>query len=280
MTSRYAVIGHPVAHSLSPRIHRAFARELSIDLDYRLIDAEPGEFAAVLDAFAAEGGLGANITLPYKEAAYALAATSSERARRAGAVNTLSRRADGWAGDNTDGAGLIRDLTDRHRLDLRGRRVLLLGAGGAAHGVAPALLDAGIDSMVVVNRNADRADRLVDALGEPQRVSSRYWDDLAAIGEFELVVNATSAGRDHNPITLPFSLAKPRFDAVDLSYGEAAIGFLAWARAARAEHALDGLGMLVEQAAESFELWHGKRPDTDPVYEELRRAAVALHTGD
>jgi shikimate dehydrogenase len=280
MTSRYAVIGHPVAHSLSPRIHRAFARELSIDLDYRLIDAEPGEFAAVLDAFAAEGGLGANITLPYKEAAYALAATSSERARRAGAVNTLSRRADGWAGDNTDGAGLIRALTDRHRLDLRGRRVLLLGAGGAAHGVAPALLDAGIDSMVVVNRNADRADRLVDALGEPQRVSSRYWDDLAAIGEFELVVNATSAGRDHNPITLPFSLAKPRFDAVDLSYGEAAIGFLAWARAARAEHALDGLGMLVEQAAESFELWHGKRPDTDPVYEELRRAAVALHTGD
>jgi shikimate dehydrogenase len=280
MTSRYAVIGHPVAHSLSPRIHRAFARELSIELEYRLIDAEPGEFAAVLDRFAADGGLGANITLPYKEAAYALAATSTERARRAGAVNTLSRRSDGWAGDNTDGAGLIRDLTERHRLDLRGRRVLLLGAGGAAHGVAPALLDAGIDSMVVVNRNADRADRLVDALCDPQRVSSRYWDDLGAIGEFELVVNATSAGRDHNPITLPFSLAKPRFDAVDLSYGEAAIGFLAWARAARAEHALDGLGMLVEQAAESFELWHGKRPDTDPVYDELRRGSVALHTGD
>jgi shikimate dehydrogenase len=280
MSSRYAVFGHPVAHSLSPRIHRAFARQLGIELDYRLIDVEPGEFAAALEQFAADGGIGANVTLPYKEAAYALAANSSERAGRAGAVNTLTRRADGWAGDNTDGSGLIRDLTERHRLDLRGRRVLLLGAGGAAHGVAPALLDAGIASMVVVNRNADRADRLVDALAEPNRVSSRYWDDLGALGDFELVVNATSAGRDHSAFSLPFALAKPRFDAVDLSYGEAAIGFLAWARAAHAAHAIDGLGMLVEQAAESFEAWHGQRPDTEPVYQELRASSAVLRTAD
>jgi shikimate dehydrogenase len=280
MSLRFAVIGQPVAHSLSPRIHRAFAQQLSVGLDYRAIDAEPGQFAAVLDAFGSDGGRGANVTLPYKEAAYALSTATSERAQRAGAVNTLTRTADGWSGDNTDGAGLVRDLTERHRLDLRGRRVLLLGAGGAAHGVAPALLDAGIDSLVVVNRNADRADRLVDALCDPQRVSSRYWDDLGSIGDFELVVNATAAGRDSHGITLPFALAKPRFDAVDLSYGEAAIGFLAWARAANAEHAIDGLGMLVEQAAESFELWHGKRPDTEPVYQELRAGAVALHTGD
>jgi len=280
MTSRYAVFGHPVAHSLSPRIHRAFARQAGTTVDYNLIDVDPDGFGEALRAFAGAGGVGANVTLPLKEAAYTLATSSTERARRAGAVNTLTRTADGWAGDNTDGAGLVRDLTERHRLDLRGRRVLLLGAGGAAHGIAPALLDAGIDSMIVANRHADRADRLVDALDQPSRVSSRYWDDLGTIGDFELIINATSAGREHGKFQLPFSLAKPRFDAVDLSYGEAAIGFLAWARAAEAEHAIDGLGMLVEQAAESFEQWHGKRPDTDPVYAELRASSAVLRTGD
>jgi shikimate dehydrogenase len=280
MTQRYAVFGHPVAHSLSPRIHQAFGRQLGIALHYDRRDVDSGGFVDALAAFAAEGGIGANVTLPYKEAAFALATETSERARRAGAVNTLTRHGDHWDGDNTDGAGLVRDLTERHRLDLRGRRVLLLGAGGAAHGVAPALLDAGIDALVVVNRSADRADRLIDALGEPARVSSRYWEDLAAAGDFELVVNATSAGREESRLSLPFSLGAPRFDAVDLSYGEAAIPFLAWARAAHAVHAIDGLGMLVEQAAESFEVWHRRRPDTEPVYQELRAAAVALHTGD
>jgi shikimate dehydrogenase len=280
MTQRYAVFGHPVDHSLSPRIHQAFGRQLGVDLHYERRDVEPDGLADALAAFAAAGGVGANVTLPCKETAFALAAEVSERARRAGAVNTLTRHGDHWDGDNTDGTGLVRDLTERHRLDLRGRRVLLLGAGGAAHGVAPALLDAGIDALVVVNRNADRADRLVDALGEPGRVSSRYWDDLDSAGDFELVVNATSAGREQTRLALPFSLAAPRFDAVDLSYGEAAIPFLAWARAARAVNALDGLGMLVEQAADSFEIWHRRRPDTEPVYQELRAGAVALHTAD
>ncbi len=279
MTLRYAVFGHPVAHSLSPRIHRAFASQFQLDIDYQAIEVD-GDFPDALQRFAEAGGVGANVTLPYKEAAYALSATTSDRARRAGAVNMLTRRADGWAGDNTDGAGLVRDLTERHRLDLRGRRVLLLGAGGAAHGVAPALLDAGIDSLVVVNRHTDRADRMVDQLSEPDRVSSRYWDDLETIGGFELVINATSAGREHRQFQLPFSLAKPRFDAVDLNYGEGAIAFLAWARAAHADHAIDGLGMLVEQAAECFEAWHGKRPDTEPVYQELCASSVTLRTGD
>ena len=150
--SRYAVFGHPVAHSLSPAIHADFGKQTGIALDYTAIDAAPEEFTAALERFAADGGKGANVTLPLKEAAFALSASLSDRARVAGAVNTLVRNDGQWQGDNTDGAGLVRDLTERHGLDLRGRRVLLLGAGGAARGVAPALLEAGITEMVVVNR--------------------------------------------------------------------------------------------------------------------------------
>jgi shikimate dehydrogenase len=204
----------------------------------------------------------------------------SERATRAGAVNTITRAADGWIGDNTDGAGLVRDLADRHALDLRGRRTLLLGAGGAAHGVAPALLDAGIGELYIANRNSARADALVDALGEPGRVHSRYWQDLGALGVFDFVINATAAGRDKGSLALPMGLATQRTLAVDLSYGDAAIPFLAWARGARCAQAIDGLGMLVEQAAESFEGWFGVRPATDEVYDDLSRRALALATGD
>lgn len=283
MTSaRYAVFGHPVAHSLSPAIHAAFSRQLGIAMDYRAIDAEPEAFAATLARFAADGGRGANVTLPHKEAAFALCSSRSARALRAGAVNTLLFAEDGgWHGDNTDGIGLVRDLTERYRLDLRGRRVLMLGAGGAARGVAPALLDAGIAQMVVVNRSPQRAEALADALGEPGRVTTRHWESLAELGEFGLIVNATSAARGHGAgFSLPMALAGARTAAVDLNYGEAAIPFLAWARAAGCRQALDGLGMLVEQAAESFALWHGRRPQTDPVHDELRARALLLVSAD
>ncbi|MGN6512894.1 MAG: shikimate dehydrogenase [Lysobacteraceae bacterium] len=275
---RYAVIGHPVAHSLSPRIHAAFARQAGVAMEYVAIDAE--DFDAALDAFAATGGLGANVTLPHKPRAAHRCATLTERARRAGAVNTLVRTEAGWHGDNTDGAGLVRDITDRHRLDLRGRRTLLLGAGGGARGVAPDLLDAGIGDLFVVNRSPERADALADALAMPGRVHPRYLADLPSLGEFDLIVNATSATRNGQLPTLPMSLAGRRTLAVDLSYGEAAVPFLAWARAAGCREAVDGLGMLVEQAAESFCLWHGVRPDTDPVYEMLRARDDALVSAD
>ena len=279
--ARYAVFGHPIGHSLSPRIHAAFARQCGIALEYTAIDAPPQDFAAALERFAADGGRGCNVTLPLKEAAFALCAQASDRARRAGAVNTLIRDDDGWHGDNTDGAGLVRDLTDRHALDLRGRRTLLLGAGGAARGVAPALLDAGIAELVVSNRTPERADALADALGEPKRAHSRYWGDLGELGEFELIVNATSAARGGNgEFSLPFSITTSRTLAVDLNYGEAAIPFLAWARAAHCRDVVDGLGMLVEQAAESFAVWHGTRPDTDPVYASLRGHNASLVTAD
>lgn len=278
---RYAVFGHPVAHSLSPRIHSAFAQQAGIALEYTAIDAAPHDFVAALDRFADDGGAGANVTLPLKEAAFAICAQTTDRARRAGAVNTLTRNEGQWHGDNTDGAGLVRDLTGRHGLDLRARRALLLGAGGAARGVAPALLDAGISELIIVNRTAERADALADALGEPDRAHSRYWRDLGDLGDFSLIVNATSASRqDQGAFTLPFHLATPRTLAVDLNYGEAAIPFLAWARAAGCHDAVDGLGMLVEQAAEAFEHWHGVRPDTDPVYAALRDRDKVLVTAD
>ena len=280
MRKHHAVFGTPISHSLSPRIHAAFARQCGIELDYLAIEADAGDFRAKLDDFAAHGGTGANVTLPLKEAAFALCSEASERARRAGAVNTLVRAGDGWHGDNTDGAGLVRDLTGRHMLDLRARRALLLGAGGAARGIAPALLEAGIGELTIVNRTPERADALADALGEPGRVHPRYLGDLAALGEFDLIVNATSAARGGQLPALPRSLVGRRCAAVDLSYGEAAIPFLAWARANGCHDAVDGLGMLVEQAAESFALWLGTRPETDGVYAELSGRAAALVTAD
>jgi shikimate dehydrogenase len=278
ISTSYAVIGHPVSHSLSPRIHAAFARQTGVAMDYRAIDAE--DFDDVVRAFAEAGGVGANVTLPHKQRAAALCSGLSDRARRAGAVNTMMRVDAGWHGDNTDGAGLVRDLTGRNSLDLRGRRTLLLGAGGGAHGVAPGLLDAGIADLYIVNRTSERADALADALGEPGRVHPRYLEDVGALGEFELIVNATSAARSGVFPNLPMSLVGRRTTVVDLSYGEAAIPFLAWARAAGCRDAIDGLGMLVEQAAESFALWHGVRPETDAIYAELRAHDAELISAD
>ncbi len=276
----FALLGHPVSHSLSPRIHAAFAKQAGIAMDYVAIDATPEAFAQALQQFADNGGRGANITVPHKREALAMCHTLSERARRAGAVNTLLRDGNGWRGDDTDGVGLVRDLTDRQSHDLRERRTLLLGAGGAASGIAPALLDAGIGGLYIVNRTPERADALADALGMPGRVHTRYWKDLGALGNFDLIINATSAARASEKLTLPFSLAYPNTLAVDLGYGDAAVDFLAWARGARCADAIDGLGMLVEQAAESFEFWHGARPQTDPVYAMLRERNAVLVNAD
>ena len=276
----YALFGHPVAHSLSPRIHAAFAKQTGILMEYVAIDAAPESFTNALTAFAVGGGVGANVTLPHKAAALALCHEVSARARRCGAVNTLTRHGNGWSGDNTDGAGLVRDITGREQHDLRERRTLLLGAGGAAAGIAPALLDAGIGDLYIVNRTPERADALADALGMPGRVHTRYWKDLGALGNFDLIINATSAARASEKLTLPFSLAYANTLAVDLGYGDAAVDFHAWARGARCADAIDGLGMLVEQAAESFELWHGMRPQTDPVYAMLRERNAVLVNAD
>jgi shikimate dehydrogenase len=272
--SQFAVFGHPIAHSLSPRIHQAFAQQFGIALQYRAIDAAPSAFAdAVRHFFNHEDGHGANVTLPHKQSAFELADEHSQAATRAGTANVLTRLPDGrLAAHNTDGAALVRDLTDRHQLDLRGHDALLLGAGGAARAVAWSLFEAGVQTLTIVNRSPDAADALADAIGEPARVHTRYWDDLGNIGSFDLLVNATSAGTLGQALSLPFSLVGSRAVCYDLGYGASAFGFLAWARAASALHAHDGLGMLVEQAADAFQLWHGKRPETEPVYQSLRTA--------
>jgi shikimate dehydrogenase len=269
---QFVVFGHPIAHSLSPQIHQAFAQQFGIALGYRSIDAAPQAFAeAVRHFFDEAAACGANVTLPHKSAAFALADERSDAATRAGTANVLTRLADGrLAAHNTDGAAIVRDLTERHGLDLRGHDALLLGAGGAARAVAWSLFEAGVQTLTIVNRSPEAADAIADAIGEPARVHTRYWEDLGNIGSFDLLVNATSAGTLGQSLSLPFSLAASRAVCYDLGYGKSAFSFLAWARAAGALHAYDGLGMLVEQAADAFALWHGKRPETEPVYQSLR----------
>ncbi|MEP7185906.1 MAG: shikimate dehydrogenase [Rhodanobacter sp.] len=273
--AQYAVFGHPISHSLSPKIHEAFAQQFGLAIEYRTIDATPADFAVEVARFFADGGRGANVTLPHKASAFALADERSEAATRAGGANVLTRTRDGrLAAHNTDGAGMVRDLTERHDVDLRGHTALLLGAGGAAHGVAWNLLDAGVQTLTIVNRSPEAADVLADAIGDPARAHTRYWKDLADIGSYDLIINATSAGVLGTTMQLPPSLVGARALCYDLSYGAAASSFLNWAQAARARYAFDGLGMLLETAADAFELWHGKRPDTPPVYRALRQ-----HTG-
>lgn len=264
---RYAVFGQPIAHSLSPRIHAAFGEQCGIALEYRAIEAGLDDFPRVLADFAAAGGRGANVTLPLKQAARGLCVGVSERAARADSVNTLIRADDGWHGDSTDGAGFLVDLRARQGFDPAGRRVLLAGAGGAARAVAFALADAGVAALAILNRSRARAEALAAALGGGALVLAP--EQLVEAPAFDLVVNASSAGHAGAPFTLPGARFSARSLAYDLSYGRAAAPFLAWAGHAGIARRVDGLGMLVEQAAESFRLWHGRRPDTAPVHAAL-----------
>jgi len=279
---RYVLFGQPVANSLSPRIHAEFARQSSIALDYRTQETSVEQFSGALDAFVRAGGAGANVTQPLKALAFNAAATHGKAAARAGVVNTLTRRDDRWHGDNTDGAGLVRDLAERRGLDLRGRQVLLLGAGGASAGVLPALLDAGVESVTLVNRTLQRAEQLAERHDLPARLHVRKWEDLATLGAFDCVIDATSVGHLGGAMTLPFAIVGTRALAVSLSYGAAAAQFIGWARAAGCSDVHDGLGMLIEQAAESFAIWHGVRPDTVPVHAALEagRGEAALLATD
>lgn len=266
---RYVVIGNPVAHSRSPEIHARFARQTGEAISYGRLLVEPGDFARAAREFFASGGRGANVTLPFKVDAFALAQESTPRAREAGAANTLAVREGIVLADNTDGAGLVRDLTANLGLALAGARILLLGAGGAARGVVAPLLALSPALLVIANRTRERADELARAFAAAGRVAGV---GLEAMGEgYDLVVNATSASTRGEPLALPGGLFARGATAYDMAYGDAALPFLAGARSAGAR-ASDGLGMLVEQAAESFLLWRGKRPETAAVIAALRAA--------
>lgn len=265
MTDRYAVIGNPVAHSRSPWIHAAFAHACGQDLEYGRIEAPLERFEAAVREFRAAGGRGLNVTVPFKEEAFRLCQRSSPRARTAQVVNTLVIGEDIF-GDTTDGPGLVADLTRNLGLALSGKTVLLLGAGGAARGVAGSLLDAGVARLVIANRTVARARSL--AARFPGSVACGF-DELGA-ERFDIVVNATSSGLAGEALPLPRSLMAEGVLAYDMVYGRET-PFLQSARAAGAR-ASDGLGMLVEQAAESFLLWRGVRPETRSVLERLRAA--------
>jgi len=261
MAERYAVIGQPVAHSKSPWIHAQFARATGEDIDYGSIEAPLGGFVQAADEFRAAGGKGLNVTLPFKEDAYQYCAQLSARARDARAVNTIRFGSETF-GDNTDGVGLVRDLANLGA-ELRGSRVLLMGAGGAARGVVGALIEAGVAGLTIANRNESRAREVATRF---RGVSAGGYEALRP--EFEYVINATSAGLSgETPGVPPDVLARAKL-AYDMVYGRET-PFLAAARAAGVRSS-DGLGMLVEQAAESFFVWRGVRPETRSVLQELR----------
>jgi shikimate dehydrogenase len=268
---RYAVIGHPVGHSRSPLIHTLFARQTQQNLSYELIDAAPKDFETAVRGFAAAGGKGMNVTVPYKEAAFALLDEAGDAANAAGAVNTLSFRDGRVRGDNTDGVGLIRDLTVNEHVALAGHRVLVLGAGGAARGIVGPLLAARPAEIVVANRTKARADDLIAQFDSRDGVGTVSFDELANLAPFDLLLNATSAGLKGEAPPFPASLIGPGSVCYDLVYSLKDTPFVAWARENGAERAIQGWGMLVEQAAESFYIWRGVRPDTRPILRQLAR---------
>jgi shikimate dehydrogenase len=271
---RYAVIGNPIAHSKSPAIHAAFARQTGQRMEYGRILGTLGDFPGDVRAFVADGGRGLNVTLPFKQEAWALLADRSPRAEAAGAVNTIVVLDDGrLQGDNTDGVGLVRDLATNQGLDFAGKRVLLLGAGGAARGVLGALLDAAPAALTIANRTADKARDLARATAD-KRLDGCGLGELAG-RRFDLIVNATSSGLSGAVPDLPAALLADGAWVYDMFYGEGRTPFCAWGKAQGAARTLDGLGMLVEQAAESFRLWRGVRPDTQPVIAMLRGGGSA-----
>jgi shikimate dehydrogenase len=271
---RYAVIGHPVGHSRSPFIHQRFAAQTGQSLEYTTIDAAPEEFVATVRAFFSNGGKGLNITVPHKEAALKLVDELTPRAQRAGAINTLALRKGGTAtqigllGDNTDGAGLARDLLNNHRIMIAGRRVLLLGAGGAARGALAPLLGLKPSELTIVNRNVLRAQELVERFRDLGQLRAIGYDALGN-DAYDLVINATAASLAGELPALSPGIVNTRSICYDMAYGRDDTPFVRWAHQRGCARATMGLGMLVEQAAESFHLWRGVRPDTASVLSAL-----------
>lgn len=272
MTDRYAVIGNPIGHTKSPLIHGLFAQETRQDMEYTAIEgptAPADGFANTVKAFAAAGGKGMNVTAPFKLQACALAGERSERAELAGAANALKFDGGRILAENFDGIGLLRDIEANLGLPLAGRRVLMLGAGGAARGALLPFLAAGPSELVLANRDVAKAQALAAQVAGRGPVMARGYAGLAALGGFDLVVNATSASLTGELPPVTSSVFSPRGMAYELAYGKGLTPFLRLARDAGVPRVADGVGMLVEQAAEAFAWWRGVRPGTQAMIERL-----------
>ena len=266
---RYAVIGHPVSHSWSPFIHGMFAKQTEQTITYSRIEAAPEDFERHVGAFFQTGGKGLNVTVPHKQVAAFVARYRSPRAEIAGAVNTLICKDDGVHGDNTDGAGLMTDLTRNLSFDLHNVRVLILGAGGAARGVLGPLLAAAPEYLEIANRNASRAAELAKEFANLGEIKGCGFDAISE-QHFDLILNATSASLQDLVPPVPHKAISPTTLCYDMAYGKGDTAFTRWAKSVGAGRAECGWGMLVEQAAESFYLWRGVRPDTKPVLEAVK----------
>jgi shikimate dehydrogenase len=265
----YCVVGNPVAHSKSPQIHAAFAEQTQENIFYQAIQVDDGKFKAALKEFQAQGGKGLNITVPFKGEAWEISENRSNRAERALAVNTISfDDAGNIIGDNTDGVGLIRDMTINHDISIKDKDILILGAGGAVRGILDPLFDEQPNKVVIANRTVSRAEELTDIFSDRGEISACGFDELAG-SSYNIIINGTSASLQGEVPPLPENLLNDNACCYDMMYSMSDTPFVSWAKAHGATKAFDGLGMVIEQAAESFFIWRGVRPDTAPVIKML-----------
>ena len=266
----YAVMGNPIAHSKSPSIHTLFAEQTQQSILYTAIHVDLEGFKQAVGNFTAAGGKGLNITVPFKQEAWNLVTERSERAERAGAVNTIKVEDDHLFGDNTDGVGLVNDLTINHSIELKNKKILLMGAGGAARGVLIPLLKQNPTSLFVANRTPDRAKDLASDFSDAGNISGGGYDAISDL-TFDVVINATAASLQGDLPPLPDALLNDNACCYDMMYAAKPTPFMIWATEHNATKVLDGLGMLVEQAAESFNIWRDVKPETKLVIEKLRK---------
>ena len=270
MPGKYAVIGHPVAHSLSPEIHHSFGNNCGIELSYTKIDATLDNFSKAVAEFVEEGGKGLNVTIPHKQQALRLAAEASDRAKNATAANILIRKNNTWHADNTDGTGLVRHL-QRLGIEAAGMEILILGAGGAVWGITEPLLQEKPAHVHICNRTRQKAEQITNHFSKGGNITAQQFPPQANKA-YDLVINATPSGINGDGIELPEGIIKNNTTCYDLGYNrEQDTPFVQWAKTKGAETTSDGLGMLIEQAAESFMLWHGITPDTTQIYQQFGR---------
>ena len=268
---RYAVFGNPIAHSKSPQIHTLFAEQTKQTIQYTAELAEPGQFDSAVKSFIDNGGKGLNITVPFKEDAWRYATKLSERAQRAGAVNTLKVELDGsLSGDTTDGTGLVCDLVTNHRIQIKNKDVLIIGAGGAVRGVIEALLAEQPASLLITNRTKQKATQLADIFSDLSTINGCGLDEINE-RDFDIVINGTSASLKGDLPALPDSIFRGNSCSYDMMYAAQATPFMQWSTENGASQVFDGLGMLVEQAAEAFFIWRGVRPETANVIQTIRQ---------